>query len=258
MIAALQGDGRPGRRRRRVRRGRRGRRAGRRHRQGRVGDHHSRRRPGRRRSGRRGRARQGPEGDSTQASDAALHERVRKAAGAASRAVAGHDKVVSTLAAIDLTAAAEGHLLGAYVFDTYKKPSKAPVESDRADRRSRRRRRPRTPWRRAVVTAEAVAFARDLINTAPNDLYPAEFAARASAAAGDGRADGRGARREGAGQGRLRRDPRGRRRLDPAAAAGPDQLLAGQADGPRSPWSARASPSTPAASRSSRPRRWTR
>ena len=36
---------------------------------------------------------------------------------------------------------------------------------------------------RAVITAEAVAFARDLINTAPNDLYPASFADRASAAA---------------------------------------------------------------------------
>ena len=55
-----------------------------------------------------------------------LHERVRKAAGAASRAVAGHGKVVSTLSAIDLTAAAEGHLLGAYVFDTYKKPGPRP------------------------------------------------------------------------------------------------------------------------------------
>ena len=54
---------------------------------------------------------------------------MRKAAGAASRALAGHSKVVSTLSAIDLTAAAEGHLLGAYVFDTYKKPGKPPVES---------------------------------------------------------------------------------------------------------------------------------
>ena len=70
--------------------------------------------------------------------------------------------------------------MGAYVFDTYKKPGKAPVESDRADRAVGRRRRPRTRWRRAVVTAEAVAFARDLINTAPNDLYPAEFADRAT------------------------------------------------------------------------------
>ena len=32
--------------------------------------------------------------------------------------VAGHSKVISTLSAIDITAAAEGHLLGAYVFDT--------------------------------------------------------------------------------------------------------------------------------------------
>jgi leucyl aminopeptidase len=36
---------------------------------------------------------------------------------------------------------------------------------------------------RAVVTAEAVALARDLVNTAPNDLPPAAFAERAAAAA---------------------------------------------------------------------------
>ena len=37
--------------------------------------------------------------------------------------------------------------------------------------------------RRAVVAAEAVMLARDLINTAPNDLPPAVFADRATAAA---------------------------------------------------------------------------
>jgi leucyl aminopeptidase len=122
-----------------------------------------------------------PEGASTEASDAALYERVRQAAGAASRALAGHGKVVSTLAAVDLTAAAEGHLLGAYVFDTYKMPGKPPVDAivlsvDSAAKATKE------TLSRAVITAEAVAFARDLINSAPNDLFPAEFAARASAA----------------------------------------------------------------------------
>jgi leucyl aminopeptidase len=122
-----------------------------------------------------------PAGESTPATDAELYERVRKAAGAASRAVAGHTKVISTLAAIDLTAAAEGHLLGAYVFDTYKKPSKPPVEAITLSVGSAAKAAKQT-LARAVVTAEAVAFARSLINTAPNELFPAEFAARASAA----------------------------------------------------------------------------
>jgi leucyl aminopeptidase len=113
---------------------------------------------------------------------AAHLERLRKAAGSASRAVAGHDTAISTLGAIDLTAAAEGHLLGAYVFDTYKAPKPAPVASielvvetagDAAEE----------ALRRAVITVEAVAFARSLINSAPNDLPPAVFADRASAAA---------------------------------------------------------------------------
>ena len=123
-----------------------------------------------------------PEGTSTEASDAELRERVRKAAGAASRAVAGHSKVVSTLSAIDLTAAAEGHLLGAYVFDTYKKPGKPPVESVVLTVGSAAKAAKDT-LARAVVAAEGVAFARSLINSAPNDLYPAEFARRATAAA---------------------------------------------------------------------------
>jgi len=109
-------------------------------------------------------------------------ERVRKAAGSASRALAGRPRIASTLGGIDLRAAAEGHLLGAYVFAAYKEPSKAPVEDvtllvptddDAA----------RATLRRAIVAGEAVALTRDLINTAPNDLPPAVFADRARAAA---------------------------------------------------------------------------
>ncbi|RIJ70668.1 leucyl aminopeptidase [Nakamurella silvestris] len=112
-------------------------------------------------------------------------ERVRKAAGSASRYLAGRTHVVSTLGAIDLGAAAEGHLLGAYVFTAYKEPSKAPVEqvtllvADADDATAA------SALRHAVVAGEAVALARDLINTAPNDLPPAVFADRASAAAAE-------------------------------------------------------------------------
>ncbi len=111
-----------------------------------------------------------------------LGERTRRAAGVASRTVAGRRKVVSTLSLVDQAAAAEGHLLGAYVFDTYKKPGAEPVEAialtvpalNKAVRQT---------LDQAVIAAESVAFARDLVNSAPNDLYPAEFAARASDAA---------------------------------------------------------------------------
>ncbi|GAA1999716.1 leucyl aminopeptidase [Nakamurella flavida] len=108
-------------------------------------------------------------------------ERVRRAAGAASRAAAGLDKIVSTLPALDLGAAAEGHLLGGYAFTTYKDPAKAPVGTVHliaADTPAAQQ-----ELARAVAAAGAVAMARDLVNTAPNDLYPAEFAARVTAAA---------------------------------------------------------------------------
>ncbi len=112
-------------------------------------------------------------------------ERVRRAAGAVSRAAAGLRRVVSTLGLADgtaLKAAAEGHLLGGYAFAGYSDPAKQPVEQvvlavGKVDRVARQ------ALHVAVVTAEAVALARDLVNTAPNDLPPAVFADRAAAAA---------------------------------------------------------------------------
>ncbi len=109
-------------------------------------------------------------------------EVLRKGAGVASRALAGHTRVTSTLSLVDLSAAAQGHLLGAYVFDRYKTPDKAPVDAialvvHRNDEAAV------AELRSAVVTAEGVLLARDLINTAPNELYPAAFADRATAAA---------------------------------------------------------------------------
>ncbi len=113
-------------------------------------------------------------------------ERLRKAAGAATRSLAGLTSIGSTLSALDLAAAAEGHLLGAYVFDRYKRPTKpAPatvtlfVESANPAAKA--------TLRRAVIAGEAVSLARDLVNTAPNDLPPAVFADRAAAAAAEAR-----------------------------------------------------------------------
>ena len=56
-------------------------------------------------------------------------EKVRKGAGAATRALAGVSSLGSLLGTVDLAAAAEGHLLGAYQFDRYKTPAKATAET---------------------------------------------------------------------------------------------------------------------------------
>ncbi|MGB8962234.1 MAG: leucyl aminopeptidase [Pseudonocardiaceae bacterium] len=106
-------------------------------------------------------------------------EQVRRAAGAASRALAGTARAVTTLSRIDLAAAVEGTALGSYAFTAYRScngdgplgqmdlsvpASDAPAEAELA---------------RAIAIAEAVTAARDLVNTPPNDLYPASFADRA-------------------------------------------------------------------------------
>ena len=109
-------------------------------------------------------------------------EVLRKAAGNASRALAGHTSVTSTLSLLDLSAAAQGHLLGSYVFDRYKTPGKAPVETIELTV-PQNSKAAKAQLRAAVIIAEGVLLARDLINTAPNDLYPVAFAERATAAA---------------------------------------------------------------------------
>ena len=120
-------------------------------------------------------------------------ESVRRAAGSATRELGGRSRVVSTLALVNgeqpdpalLVAAGEGALLGAYRFTLYKTDPGPPapqqislVVPDAKDKASR------AALKRATAVAGAVAFARDLVNLAPNELYPAEFAARAAQAAG--------------------------------------------------------------------------
>jgi leucyl aminopeptidase len=109
-------------------------------------------------------------------------ERVRRAAGVAARAVAGLGTVATTLSSIDLTAAAEGMMLGGYHYGAYRDPKKPAVKSVKLVVPSAVK-AAKDDLRRAVITAEAVELARDLINTAPNDLPPAAFADRARAAA---------------------------------------------------------------------------
>jgi leucyl aminopeptidase len=124
----------------------------------------------------------GPAGD-----DGPSAEQLRRASGAAARALAGTDRAVTTLswpatdalAADALAATAEGTLLGAYAFTDYKKAGgRKPVHrvdltTEDTDAEA--------VLRRATAVATAVTTARDLVNTPPNDLYPASFAARAAA-----------------------------------------------------------------------------
>jgi leucyl aminopeptidase len=113
-------------------------------------------------------------------------EVLRRAAGAAVRALAGNGKVALTLAAVggdlpaQVRAVGEGALLGAYDFSRYRTTGsddrRAPVRDlvlvvpDAKDKRVR------AAARRAEVVARAVGLARDLVNTPPSDLHPAELA----------------------------------------------------------------------------------
>jgi leucyl aminopeptidase len=120
-------------------------------------------------------------------------QQVARAAGAAVRALGGKAKVACTLglsggdgAIAELAAAAaEGALLGAYAFDAYRSGDGAKsvppslltllVPDPKAEELD-------AAGRRAAVIAAAAALARDLVNTPPNDLPPAEFARRAEEA----------------------------------------------------------------------------
>ena len=121
-------------------------------------------------------------------------EQLRRASGAAARALAGTDHAVTTLSwpgTDDLAAVAEGTLLGAYAFTDYKKaPGRTPVHRvDLAAEAAEAAEATEATdvsgaeaaLHRAMAIATAVTTARDLVNTPPNDLYPASFADRAAA-----------------------------------------------------------------------------
>ncbi len=135
-----------------------------------------------------------------------------------------------------------------------RKPSLAQltVLSDAADAAQRAYR----PLEQAVA---AVFFTRDLVSEPANVIYP-ETLAEAGAFARKVRGRGRGARRKGNARTRNGRacsaSPRaalGRRGSSSCNGTAPARRLGGPH---RSPLSARASPSTPAASRSSPPPAW--
>jgi leucyl aminopeptidase len=108
-------------------------------------------------------------------------EQVRRASGAAARALAGTRRAATVLSGIDLLAAAEGSIMGAYRFTGYKSDrGDAPVgRIDLVPPAEGIVKEHKATVKTAIAIAEAVCTARDLINTPPNDLFPGSFADRA-------------------------------------------------------------------------------
>jgi leucyl aminopeptidase len=121
-------------------------------------------------------------------------EVLRRATGAAVRALAGSAKVAVTLPAVgpdtvgQVRAVAEGALLGAYAFSRYRttdgKDRKEPVREVVLVVPDAKDKAVRAAAHRAEVVTRAVRLARDLVNTPPSDLHPAELAETAKAHAG--------------------------------------------------------------------------
>jgi leucyl aminopeptidase len=109
---------------------------------------------------------------------------IRRAAGVAARSLNGTETVITTLSDLDLSAAIEGLILGAYRFTDFRSAKTAPKDAGlreitalTADTKAKTK----AAAERAAAIATAVATARDLVNTPPSHLYPAEFAKRAKA-----------------------------------------------------------------------------
>ncbi|MFD6494856.1 leucyl aminopeptidase [Streptomyces sp. NPDC059944] len=118
-------------------------------------------------------------------------EALRRAAGAAARALAGSKKAAFALPvtdAADAGAVAEGALLGAYSFDAYKdtagaaKNGKGPLGEVTLLGGKPRDAAYKAAVARATALTDELNRARDLVNTPPNDLNPESFAAVATAA----------------------------------------------------------------------------
>ncbi|MBC3762363.1 leucyl aminopeptidase [Quadrisphaera oryzae] len=111
-------------------------------------------------------------------------EQLRRAAGAATRSLAGVGSAALALPADDVESAAavaEGALLGAYAYRAQRartaEGSKAPVASLELLTPLARDKGLGARLRRAAVLADAVYSVRDLVNAPPNELYPETFAA---------------------------------------------------------------------------------
>jgi leucyl aminopeptidase len=115
-------------------------------------------------------------------------EAIRRAVGSATRQLSGLAKVTVVAPGQGLeqaTAAAEGALFGAYtIASSADGPLSAPVRSLTLITPVARDRDLRAAVKRAVALGEATSYARDLVNQAPNELYPETFVAQIKKRAG--------------------------------------------------------------------------
>jgi leucyl aminopeptidase len=117
-------------------------------------------------------------------------ETLRRAAGAATRALSGTGTVAVALPTADpaaVGAVAEGALLGAYAFTRHRARTqsdvKAPVQDVTVVTSLTKDKAAKAAASRAEEVAAAVHLTRDLVNTAPGDMPPAAFAEAVEAAA---------------------------------------------------------------------------
>lgn len=110
-------------------------------------------------------------------------EKLRRAAGVAARSLTGLKVVATTLGELGLAAAVEGIALGAY---TYRGLKTADFPEDQQPvKKVVFLGKDQALFDAAVITAEAVAFARDLVNAPSSHLFPESYAAIATSAAED-------------------------------------------------------------------------
>jgi leucyl aminopeptidase len=110
------------------------------------------------------------------------HETLRRASGAATRALAGNPSVSYSLPSADLeslAAVAEGAALGAYAFDEFRGSTKAerkvPVSSITIHSPLANNKEAKALAKRALVIAQYTTLVRDLINMPPSHLTPITF-----------------------------------------------------------------------------------
>jgi leucyl aminopeptidase len=110
------------------------------------------------------------------------HEVLRRAAGAASRSLKNATKVVVALptSGVESVAAiAEGAALGAYRYAGVRGPAAKPtkgITTVTVSTPDARVKAVKAAATRAGILADAKAYARDLVNTPPNQLFPQSFA----------------------------------------------------------------------------------
>jgi len=110
-------------------------------------------------------------------------EKLRRAAGVAARSLTGLKVVATTLGELGLAAAVEGIALGAYTYRGLKTPDVP--EDQQPVKKVVFLGKDQALFDAAVITAEAVAFARDLVNAPSSHLFPESYAAIATSAAED-------------------------------------------------------------------------